>query len=49
VLVDEETLGDDFLAVRTMVFGLEGKRQFEGFRRSGTVEALAGQVAPLTI
>ena len=42
----KDTLGDDFRAVRTLVFGLKEKRQLQDFRRSGTVEALAGKVAP---
>ena len=42
----KDTLGDDFRAVRTMVFGAAETRQLQDFRRSGTVEALAGQVAP---
>jgi hypothetical protein len=42
----KDTLGDDFRAVRTLVFGLTERRQLQDFRRSGTVEALAGTVAP---
>jgi hypothetical protein len=42
----KDTLGDDFRAVRTMVFGPSETRQLQDFRRSGTVEALAGKVAP---
>jgi hypothetical protein len=42
----KDTLGDDFRAVRTMVFGAAETRQLQDFRRSGTVEALAGKVAP---
>jgi hypothetical protein len=42
----KDTLGDDFRAVRTKVFGAEETRQLQDFRRSGTVEALAGKVAP---
>ena len=42
----KDTLGDDFRAVRAMVFGSGEKRQLQDFRRSGTVEALAGKVAP---
>jgi hypothetical protein len=42
----KDTLGDDFRAVRTMVFGQNEARQLQDFRRSGTVEALAGKVAP---
>jgi len=42
----KDTLGDDFRAVCTMVFGPDEKRQLQDFRRRGTVEALAGKVAP---
>jgi hypothetical protein len=42
----KDTLGDDFRAVRTKVFGIDETRQLQDFRRSGTVEALAGKVAP---
>jgi hypothetical protein len=42
----KDTLGDDFRAVRTIVFGKGENRQLQDFRRSGTVEALAGKVAP---
>src|SRR5262249_33275521 len=42
----KDTLGDDFRAVRTTVFGEDETRQLADFRRSGTVEALAGDVAP---
>jgi hypothetical protein len=40
----KDTLGDDFRAVRTILFGLGEKRQLQDFRRSGSVEALAGEV-----
>jgi hypothetical protein len=42
----KDTLGDDFRSIRMLVFGAEEKRHLQDFRRSGTVEALAGQVAP---
>jgi hypothetical protein len=42
----KDTLGDDFRDVRTLVFGEQEKRQLADFRRSGSVEALAGDVAP---
>jgi hypothetical protein len=42
----KDTLGDDFATVRTLVFGTDEKRQIADFRRSGTVEALAGDAAP---
>jgi hypothetical protein len=45
----KDTLGEDFRAVRTLVFGPDEKRQLQDFRRSGTVEALAGQVAPTAL
>jgi hypothetical protein len=40
----KDTPGDDFRAVRTILFGLGEKRQLQDFRRSGSVEALAGEV-----
>jgi hypothetical protein len=42
----KDTLGDDFRAVRRAVFGEAERRQLQDFRRSGTVEALAGKVVP---
>jgi hypothetical protein len=42
----KDTLGDDFRAVRAMVFGGKEYRQSTDFRRSGSVEALAGDVPP---
>ena len=42
----KDTLGDDFRAVRIMVFGQDETRQLADFRRSGTVEALAGDASP---
>ena len=38
----KDTLGDDFRAVRAIVFGPHETRQLADFRRSGSVEALAG-------
>lgn len=45
----KDTLGDDFRDVRAMVFGPSEDRQLADFRRSGTLEALAGQVDPGTL
>lgn len=45
----KDTLGDDFRAVRELVFGPGEKRQLADFRRSGTVEALAGNVSPAAL
>ncbi len=42
----KDTLGDDFRAVRAKVFGGGEDRQLADFRRSGSVEALAGGVEP---
>ena len=42
----KDTLGGDFKAVRELVFGKGETRQLADFRRSGTVEALAGDAAP---
>jgi hypothetical protein len=42
-------LGDDFRTIRTRVFGENEVRQLADFRRSGTVEALAGKVDPLQL
>jgi hypothetical protein len=42
----KDTLGDDFRAVRAVVFGHGETRQLADFRRSGTVEAFAGEAAP---
>ncbi len=42
----KDTLGDDFRAVRAMVFGEKENRQLADFRRSGTVEAFAGDAPP---
>ena len=42
----KDTLGDDFRTVRAMVFGAAEDRQLADFRRSGSVEALAGDVPP---
>ena len=42
----KDTLGDDFRAVRTALFGEGELRQLADFRRTGSTEALAGQVDP---
>jgi hypothetical protein len=42
----KDTLGDDFRDVRTAAFGPGEKRQLADFRRSGTVEAFAGDAQP---
>jgi hypothetical protein len=42
----KDTLGDDFRAVRTIVFGQAETRQMADFRRSGSVEALEGEAPP---
>jgi hypothetical protein len=42
----KDTLGDDFKAVRELVFGNAEGRQLADFRRSGTIEALAGDAPP---
>src|SRR5262249_55584343 len=42
----KDTLGDDFRDVRMMVFGAGERRQMADFRRSGSVEALAGDASP---
>ena len=38
----KDTLGDDFRAVRIATFGERDKRTLMDFRRSGAVEAMAG-------
>ena len=42
----KDTVGEDFRVVRTLVFGAAETRQLADFRRSGTVEALAGDIEP---
>lgn len=42
----KDTLGDDFRTVRTAVFGESETRQLADFRRSGSIEAMAGDVSP---
>jgi hypothetical protein len=42
----KDGLGDDFRDIRAMVFGPDERRQLADFRRSGTVEALAGNASP---
>ena len=44
----KDTLGDDFREIRELVFGPIEKRQIADFRRSGSVEALAGEVDPVS-
>jgi hypothetical protein len=41
----KDTLSDDFRAVRTKVFGEKETRKLADFRRSGTIEALAGKAS----
>jgi hypothetical protein len=38
----KDSLGDEFRAIRTLVFGKNDERQLADFRRTGTIEALAG-------
>jgi len=45
----KDTLGEDFRDVRMLVFGPAENRQLADFRRTGTVEALAGGVDPETL
>jgi hypothetical protein len=42
----KDTLGDDFRDIRELVFGPHEKRQMADFRRTGSVEALAGGADP---
>jgi hypothetical protein len=42
----KDTLGDDFRVVRAAEFGPKERRKIMDFRRSGAVEAMAGEVAP---
>ncbi len=42
----KDTLGDDFRAVRALVFGDRETRQLADFRRSGAVEAVSGDAPP---
>jgi hypothetical protein len=42
----KDTLGDDFRAVRAILFGDGELRQLADFRRTGSTEALAGEVDP---
>jgi hypothetical protein len=42
----KDTLGDDFRSVRLFVFGLVEERQLADFRRSGSVDAFAGDAPP---
>lgn len=45
----KDTLGDDFRDIRGELFGAEEKRQLADMRRSGTVEAAAGEADPLAM
>jgi hypothetical protein len=45
----KDTLGDDFRYIRELVFGPNEKRQLADFRRTGTVEALAGGIDAETL
>jgi hypothetical protein len=42
----KDTMGDDFRDIRELVFGPQEKRQMADFRRTGSVEALAGGADP---
>jgi hypothetical protein len=46
---NKDTLGDDFRDIRALVFGPSEARKLADFRRSGSVEALAGKVEPGTL
>jgi hypothetical protein len=45
----KDTLGDNFRDIRELVFGPAEKRQMADFRRTSTVEALAGGFDPETL
>lgn len=45
----KDTLGDDFRVVRVAEFGPKEHRKIMDFRRSGAVEALAGEVDPAVL
>jgi len=45
----KDTLGDDFRAVREVVFGKHDKRTLADFRRSGAHEAIAGEATPAAL
>ncbi len=45
----KDTLGDDFRAVRIAAFGERDKRTLADFRRSGAVEAIAGDATPAAL
>ncbi len=45
----KDTLGDDFRAVRSAVFGEHEKRTLADFRRSGAHEAIAGGAQPAAL
>jgi hypothetical protein len=44
-----DTLGDDFRNVRLAAFGAAEKRTLADFRRSGAVEAIAGDAPPAAL
>jgi hypothetical protein len=45
----KDTLGDDFRDIQRAEFGAEEKRQLQDMRRSGTIEAVAGEVEAGTL
>jgi hypothetical protein len=45
----KDTLGDDFRTVRAAVFGRQETRTLADFRRSGAIEASAGDADAMTI
>jgi hypothetical protein len=45
----KDTLGDDFRDVRLALYGPDEKRTLADFRRSGSMEAVAGQAAPAAL
>lgn len=45
----KDTLGDDFRDVRADLYGPDEKRTLADFRRSGSMEAVAGQAAPAAL
>jgi hypothetical protein len=45
----KDTLGDDFRAVRSALFGEREKRTLADFRRSGAHEAIAGDATPAAL
>jgi hypothetical protein len=45
----KDTLGDDFRAIRSAVFGERERRTLADFRRSGAHEAIAGEATPAAL